>query len=53
MTVKEIIERLQECNPDAVVYTYNINRDDGELMPVHSIDNTFGDTLRVDVNYGE
>jgi len=53
MTVKEMIERLQECNPDATVYTYNINRDDGELMPVHSIDDGFSDAKRVDVNYGE
>ncbi|KKN35473.1 hypothetical protein LCGC14_0783250 [marine sediment metagenome] len=53
MTVREIIKRLQECNPDATAYVYNINRDDGELMPVHSIDNGFEDTERVDINYGE
>ncbi|KKN27417.1 hypothetical protein LCGC14_0864990, partial [marine sediment metagenome] len=46
MIVKEIIERLQECNPDATAYVYNINRDDGELMPVHSIDSGFEDTGR-------
>ncbi len=53
MTVREIIKKFQECNSDAIVYVYNINRDDGELMPVHSIDDTFEDALRVDVNYGE
>jgi len=47
MTIRELIDQLSDCNPDAVCRVYH----DGELLTITEVDNTFSeDDSRVDIN---
>ena len=52
MKVKELIRELQQCNPDATVYVYDMNNVN-EPIEVYDVDDTFVDENRVDLNFGE
>ena len=55
MRVKDLIKRLEKCNPDLPVYvyrTYNYGYVVGdEIAPIELVDDTISD--RVDLNIGK
>tara|TARA_Y100001973_G_C5200262_1_gene337137 strand:- start:2646 stop:2843 length:198 start_codon:yes stop_codon:yes gene_type:complete len=52
MRVKDLIKRLEKCNPDLPVYVYGTYDYVGdEIAPIEFVDDTISD--RVDLNIGK